>query len=328
MKKPKQQTVNLNDIDFEDKSYIFTFEPLISDMVHSIQAVGLIHPPLLEKRSDGMLRIISGLRRIIALKHLKQKKFPALVYIADNDKINKDLFLTNLHDNLATREINVIEKAFILHKLIFDLKISKKRTISDFLPLLGFGQNSEILDRYLPLTELPDYLKAALLEDTISIETAQILGNLPEAENAEIFLIFQKLNLGKNRQKELLRLLSDIQKVSSQPPLEILKKNGIQEILQSEKLTPPVKTQRIIGELRKIRYPIYSKIEDKFLDLKKELKLPPAVRLSPPPYFEGRKFTLEFTFSSQKEFDQIVTLLEKIKSGKKIKPLEKLTEND
>ncbi|OQX85478.1 hypothetical protein B6D60_07735 [candidate division KSB1 bacterium 4484_87] len=328
MKKPKLQTININDIDFEDKSYVFTFEPLISDMVHSIQAVGLINPPWLEKRSDGKFRIVSGFKRIIALKHLSQKKFSALVHSAGDDKINEELFLVNLHDNIATREINVIEKALILRKLIFDLKINKKRVINDYLPLLGFGKNPEILKRYLPLAELPDYLKAALLDDTISIETANLLAELPETESAEIFSIFQNLKLGRNRQKELLRLLQEIQHVSSHSPLEILGAREIQQILENEKLTPPIKTQRLITEIKKIRYPFFSKIEQKFLDLKKGLKLPPSIRIIPPPYFEGKKFTIEFTFSSQKEFNQAISLLNKLKSENKIKPLEKLTKND
>ncbi len=328
MKKPNLKPVNLADIDFEDKSYIFTFEPLISDMVHSIQSVGLINPPILEQRKDGKFRIVSGLKRIIALKHLKQKKFEAKVFISKDDRIDKDLFFLNLHENIATRDINVVEKAIVLKKLSHELKINKKKIIEHFLPLLRLGKNPELLERYLLLADFPDFLKAALLEETMSLETAQMLNNLSQDEQSALFSLFQELKIGKNRQKEILRLLNEIKHITDREPLEILHSDKVQDIIKNEKLTPPVKVERLVTFLKKLRYPRYSKTEEKFLSLKKELKLPPTIRLSPPPFFEGRKFRLEFTFSSQKEFNHILTTLMKIKEKNELKPLEDLYQDD
>ena len=103
MKKTLRQ-VNYHDIDLSDRRYVFTFEPLISPMTQSIKTIGLINPPVLARKSEQPpYRIVSGLKRILALIHLKIDTFPAHIIEETSDGPDVDLFMLNFYENISTR---------------------------------------------------------------------------------------------------------------------------------------------------------------------------------------------------------------------------------
>ncbi len=324
MEQPEIKHVSIDQINLADRTYVFTYEPLISYMVTSIKRIGLLNPPILELTGNGNFRIVAGLKRIIALKHLRINEFQAIVHTSQNDKPCFDLFLLNLFDNLGTRNLNLIEKAFIIHQLIHQFRLLKEQVASDFLPLLQLGSNPKIIERYLPLIQLEDCIKISIIEETMSVETALDLLNLPEEARIALFNLFQQLKFGKNRQREFIHLLNDISKLTDMSIINILQKKEVQDILNNQQLTPPVKINRLKDFLKKLRYPEYTRIEQEFANIKKELKLPPNISLHPPAFFEGNKYTMELKFTSQREFKQLVGLLNDIIKKNKIKKIESL----
>lgn len=324
MNKPEYESVLINQIDLDDQSYIFTFEPLLSPIINSIKKIGLVHPPILEQISENSYRIVSGLKRIIALKHLKTDRFSAQIYQSTSPAPTFYLFLVNIHENLATRELNEIEKSIILYKLIHLFEIPEDKVISDFLPLLNSRANKAMLDRYLKLVHLEDNIRIAIAEDIISIDNALALLEMSRIERQSVFDLFQQLHLGKNNQKELWRLLCEISKISGQTVDQILNDKGIQDILSNKKITSPRKIEHIKDVLKRIRYPHFSKVESDFQNLKKNLKLPPSIILHPPAFFEAEKYTIEFSFKNQAEFKEQIEILASISEGNKLANLEKL----
>ena len=116
MKKSELTQINIDKIDLIDRTYVFTFEPLMSQMVQSISHIGLLNPPILVQIPDKpTYRIISGLKRILALIHLQKKSLTAYVYKGLPDKPNLELFLLNFYENISIRELNPIEKSYILN---------------------------------------------------------------------------------------------------------------------------------------------------------------------------------------------------------------------
>ena len=71
MNKSDQMTIPIDQIDFDDQTYVFTYESNLSPIISSIEKVGLINPTILEQRLDKNYRIVSGIKRILALQHLK-----------------------------------------------------------------------------------------------------------------------------------------------------------------------------------------------------------------------------------------------------------------
>ena len=318
-------TLNVNDIDFTDKSYIFTFEPLMSQMVQSIKNIGLINMPILAQKSNKpSYRIISGLKRILALIHLRNTNFTAYVFPDENSQPNIDLFLMNFYENLSIRVLNPVEKSIIINKLLFSFNIPKKDVLNKYLPLMGLGSNNKVLDMYINLNKLEDNFKIAVVENFMSTEAAVQLLNYSKDERQAIYELCTQLKLGKNRQKEFVRLVNDISHIVNKPIDEVINQRLIQRILTSEKYTLSQKISKIREFFRKMRFPIYSEAEEKFNKISKELKLPPHIVLRHSPYFESDKYTMEINFKNKKEFQKSQKILIKIAEENKLDKLESL----
>ncbi|MDW7681577.1 MAG: ParB/RepB/Spo0J family partition protein, partial [bacterium] len=269
MTKFEIQQVNLQDIELSDRCYIFTFEPLIANMVASLRHIGLQNPPLLQALPDQRLRIVSGLRRIIALKHLQISRFPATVALPPTEKASEQLFLINLHENLATRRLNLIEKATIIHKLISDFNYSRELVAEQILAQLKLGSNPKMIDRMLPLINLEDRLKIAIIEESLSVDSALDLIALPEEERAYLVKLFLRFKFGKNKQREFLQLIKDVSAASEQPISSILSRAEFQDILNNKTLTAPVIISRLKQQLLEWRYPQFSQVQANFERIKR-----------------------------------------------------------
>ena len=63
---------------------------------------------------------------------------------------------------------------------------------------------------------------------------------------------------------------------------------------------------------------------EKFDRLKKNLKLPPRISFTEPPFFEGNQFSMKLLFRNQSEFDEMIRILNRISEEKRLKELETL----
>ncbi|MBD3289461.1 hypothetical protein GF337_11715, partial [candidate division KSB1 bacterium] len=96
----KKESISLKSIDLSDRTYVFTFEPIISQMVRSVKEIGLINPPILEQISEQpAYRIVSGFKRILALKHLQKETAEAYIFKSADKKPSLELFLMNFYEN-------------------------------------------------------------------------------------------------------------------------------------------------------------------------------------------------------------------------------------
>jgi hypothetical protein len=77
-------------------------------------------------------------------------------------------------------------------------------------------------------------------------------------------------------------------------------------------------TSRILGaekpeeELHRIRMPGLTQLEERFKDISSRLVRGTGVKLTAPPYFEGGRFTLTFSFAGKDELKRKIRVLEKI----------------
>lgn len=322
----QQADVLIEQIDLDDRSYIFTYDPHLAPLITSIKQIGVINAPVLEQKSESRYRIVTGFKRILALKQLKETKFQASIYRSETGAPDYRIFLFTLYENLGTRALNGIEKANILFKLVHRFHISKNAIIKEFLPLLELGENPLVIDRYLKLVELEDYLKLSILEDMVSIDMALMLHSLSPAERHAMVQLFQELKLGKNQQKELFRLLQDLSASSGQAVAAILSADVISTILADKRLTSAQKSSRIKEHLLKLRYPYFSRAEETFGDLKRALKLPPSVSFQPPPFFEGTDYRIDFRFKNANDFDKILKILNAIAEQHQLEKLDRLVD--
>ncbi len=316
--------VNISQIDIDDRSYVFSFEAPLSQLILSIKKVGMLHPPILEWTSEHRYRIVSGLRRILAALHLKMNEVRAEVYETHHSQPCLELFLISFYENLGTRKLNEIEKALVIWKLINLFHVSNDEVISHYLPLMDLGSSQIVLQRYLRLVQLEDYLRSAIVEDLISSETAIAMLNLSPQERLVIFNLFQDTKAGKNNQKELLQLMQQLSVIKNQSIDQLLEFLTINPILTNTRLTAAQKLDKVKQVLKEARYPKFTELANRFQQLKKELKLPSNIILRAPAFFEGSEYSIEIRFNNQKEFNESAKIIAKLADESKLIGLEKI----
>ncbi|MEE4312533.1 MAG: ParB N-terminal domain-containing protein [candidate division KSB1 bacterium] len=317
--------VVIHDIDLADRTYVFTFEPYLTMMIESIKKTGLLHPPVLALKSNKpVYRIISGLKRILALAHLKVTTVEAVVVDEVDADPDLDRFLMNFYDNVSTRDINPIEKSFVLNILKDRFNLDDKTILDQFCPMLGLGSNPKVLDNYLPLCQMEDNLKIAVVEEFISPEMCAGLSRYSSKDRCAFLSLFYALRLGKNRQKEFIRLITDISMIEDKEMSEVIGQEKVQLILGDEGRNLNARLIGVKDILRQQRYPKFMDAETKFNQLKKELKLPPQISVNPPPFFESDKYSIRFEFKDQTEFDNVMKILGRISEGGRLKKLDTL----
>lgn len=305
----RYKIVPLTDIDLFDDRYRITFQPQLEGLRTSIKEIGILHPPLLEQ--GIRYRIISGYKRILVAEELGIREIKAHIYHQGEQQPHV-LFLLNLYENLGTRPLNHVEKAIAIHKLTNLCQVATEEVLRNFLPLLGLGSNPKVLEMYLSLIKLEPQVQRLVADEVISVELAHRLAQLSPSERLRYCDLISQLRLGRNRQRQFLEWLDDLKRLQGKSIDSILRDPEIKEILDDEKTSPPEKTDRIQRVLRQRRYPRFTEVEERFLRLRKAMRLPPNVSFNPPPYFEGRRYRLEFTFEDGQEFSRTVEVLKRV----------------
>lgn len=114
----------------------------LEELAASIREIGIIQPLTLRRLDNGKYQIISGERRYRAAKMAKLDSVPAYLRTANDSELTEMALI----ENIQREDLNAIEIALTLHKLIdqyhltqerLSERIGKKRTtITNFLRLL------------------------------------------------------------------------------------------------------------------------------------------------------------------------------------------------
>lgn len=318
-----QAQINPADIDIHDRRYSFTHNNVSDVLKNSIKTIGIIHPIILEKLHDHRYRIVSGSRRVHVAMSLGLKEIPARIF-SQNEKSPFQLFLLNLYENLTVRLLNPIENARILYKLMAEFEMPKFTILETYLPLLQLGKNPKVLETYLKFNDLEDYIQQAVVDDFIGIEMAIKMLDFSQEDRLTFFMLAKRLQLGKNRQRELLNLLLDLSKRDDLSFSQIIDTESIQEILSNDSIATPIKAERVRHILHTRRYPRFSEVEREFNDIVKRMRLPRSMSLTPFAYFEQSRYTLKFEFADQKDFEHKLDFLQKLIESGYFKQLDKL----
>src|SRR4051812_45919519 len=92
----------------------------LEELAASIQAVGLIHPPIVRPLEDGSYELVAGERRFRASQLAGLKKIPVIV----RDSTTIASAQAALIENMQRVDLNALEVAKALHKLIEEFGFS------------------------------------------------------------------------------------------------------------------------------------------------------------------------------------------------------------
>jgi hypothetical protein len=291
-------------IDWADTAYRMTYHRPIETLIRSIATIGLRQIPVLQEKEAGRYCIVTGYRRLQALKKINPD--PVTCIIADPEIEPQDLFLLNFHENLD-RGFNVVELSWVVKKMSFWW--DEKELIDRYLPLLQLPPRKESIVRQLRVNEISPVFLPALIQGRLFPETVDtIIRDFSSIAHC-LLSLFIFLHWGFQKQKEFLSDLKTLGRRFREKPEKILFASPIMTLLQRFQWTPQQKGEALRKWFRRSLFPILTETEKRFEATISALPLDPQTRIHPPPFFEGGQYGLEVRFSNP---DELKTALEKI----------------
>lgn len=152
----------------------------------TIKSVGIIHPPLVQKKGEGAYELIAGERRLRAAKLAGLKKIPVLIQSAEKGSSS----LPALIENIQRVNLNPIEFARALKKLMDE----KNMTHEELGERIGIKRTS--LSNQLRLLNLPEVIQRALIHNQITFGHAKVILSLETvSQQTSLFQIIVRSKL-------------------------------------------------------------------------------------------------------------------------------------
>lgn len=297
----------------------------IDHLIRSVGKAGILSPLHVQKTGSDSFRIVIGFRRYLSCRTLGVENIPCFVREQEDELA---LFVEAIEDNLSTRELHLLEKAHVLLKLRHVFKLNDQALMEDFLPLLEIRADRFHLERYLGLARLSESLQRSLLEP-LEPDIALKLSKWKDQEQDFFLGMISRFQLGKNKQKQLFTLLDELRALSMQagsiPGAENLERIwhecGAADVERDLNLSPSERFSRVVEGLRRLRFPRLTEYEHRYEDLKAALKIPPQIHFQGPPYFEGNRIDVRFSFADPGEMLEWAQKLEDMAQTDELKEM-------
>ncbi len=144
-------------------------EAALEELAASIRATGILQP-ILVRRDGAAFRIVAGERRWRAAQRAGLKVIPALV----KEATEKQAFELALVENLQREDLNPIEEAEGYRRLIDEHRLTQEACAE------RVGKDRSVVANALRLLKLPEEIKGALVEGSLSMGHARALLGLAD----------------------------------------------------------------------------------------------------------------------------------------------------
>ena len=292
-------------IDEEDTTYRISSPGDIQKLASSLQAIGLINPPILEQ-VKAKCRIVCGFKRIQAARLLNWAAVPARVLPPQSSP--RKCTQIAVADNSVTRNLDIVEQARALKLLerFFD----GEEALIEAGQKINLPLNRAMIEKLRLVNEMKPVLQDGLVTGTISLPIAIRLHHWQDYPAMEVTgRLMNALNMSLNRQREMLDWFEGILSREKTTLHEIFESLDIERILRDEDMDRRMKIDVIRAVLKKRRYPAIVARENHYHELVKKLSVPGGCQLTHPPFFEGNVYSVKIDFRTHAE---LVELLEKM----------------
>lgn len=145
---------------------------------------------------------------------------------------------------------------------------------------------------------LPVELKRPVSVGTVDLKTAERWSEFPQAARA---VVDRTEGLTFSNRRRLFTML-----------WEIAQRDGLSDAALAARAESLLASVDPLAEVHHLRYPRLSSLQETFEEITKRSLSGSGVRLSPPPYFEGSRFTVEFSFRSGEELTRRISALSRL----------------
>jgi hypothetical protein len=289
----RRTRIKLDSLDLTPGPYAMSFGFCLNPLCESIKAVGLVNPPCIGKDEEGRIEIICGYRRLLALKQMGWPEV-SCEDLSSALPSPQERLVFALHENLASRAFNPIEKAMILRRL--NLLYPKQALLKRFMPLLSLPSHEATLQFYVDLGGMSRNFMEAVAGGRLSLNAARALMARNQECAEGVLQFISKITLNFNQQIQFFDLMTDISAAEGKGFRRILAEKPLQTILGNSDLNKPQKAKKILEHLKARRQPRWSAAERQFRQKIERLALPEGVKIDHPPYFEAPGYRLEVHF--------------------------------
>ncbi|MBN2145288.1 MAG: ParB N-terminal domain-containing protein [Candidatus Aureabacteria bacterium] len=307
------QTISLDQIDWDDISYRMSYFRDFKSLRRSILASGILNPPLVQEKQSGRYCIVCGYGR---LKTLKEQPIPsAQVWTVSQHVPNQVLFDVAFFENLSTRTFHLIETAHIV-RLIELYFSTDAEALSNRFYALELGSHAQGIEWLHDILLFSEPVQQAFARECISLDVLDLFKKIPDEEQMLLLHAMTSLKMGKNHQKEMVRLIEDILNRENQTLKELFALPEVKNTMDNIVLTRTQKTDQLLEQLKERRYPVFCAHHKKSTDLIHSLKLPASIQLQQDRYYEDDEYRLKFTFRSMQDFTKMLQTLQKLKKNR------------
>lgn len=303
------QYIQTNQINASDDSFRITFAPQLDDLKNSIKTVGVINPITLRHTSEGTYQVVTGFKRLLACQELNRQTIPALIY-EPHDLSPMQAFLYNLHDNIFTRQLNIVEKYNICSKLIKVYAVTEEDIVRNYLPLFGEEPSYKILHQFLALEQLIEPMKVLAIEKDIALSSANRIAEFTPSTQSSLLDVLKHVNPSTNKLNELLTLIREIAARDGTSVEDILQRYQLLTMVADPTVAAPEKVAALRQTLRSVRLPHLTERQKELTSLIQNLQLPQTAKLIADPYFEDPRLKLEYQFSNPAELTSLVSKIQ------------------
>ena len=284
-------TAGLNRVDFSDTTYRVSTGSAPSAMHESIRRLGVLVPPLVRATGDR-ITIISGFKRLDVCRRLGVPSLPVRWMSPAAGKL--DCARCAIVENALQRPLNALEQARGIALLV--AAVPGEKDLAAEAAAVGLPSSPDIIAKLLRVGRLPAGVKAMLSGDAIGLSMALALGRLEPEFAVSLAEIFGRFRIGRNRQREILEMITEIAARDDRSPSDLLACEQIRKILSDEHLERPLRARLFRDWLYKERYPQLAAAEAAFAEHRKRLKLGNGIQLLPPTSFESDQYTFTIQF--------------------------------
>ena len=181
----------------------------ITELARSIKNEGLQNPPMVQKESKNSYLLMSGQRRLAALKRLGAKKIPVLL-LTQNTKYD-------LEDAKAASVIENLHRNKMSTKDMTNACVFLTQSVGKAKAAQSLGISQQTLRKYLGFAAVPDVLKNYVPKDLSRDDVTKLYQIIPNVSKA-VKIAEKIISLDQNIRKQYLRVLAKNPK-SSHPKL-------------------------------------------------------------------------------------------------------------
>ncbi|MDH3341395.1 MAG: ParB/RepB/Spo0J family partition protein [Nitrosopumilus sp.] len=171
----------------------------ITELARSIKNEGLQNPPMVQKESKDSYLLMSGQRRLAALKRLRAKKIPVLLLTQSTKYDLEDAKAASVIENLHRNKMSVKDVAAA--SVFLTESVGKNKAAQS----LGISQQT--LRKYLGFAAVPDKLKEYVPNEMSRDDATRLHQTIPNISKA-VQIAERVIPLDQRLRKQYLRALA------------------------------------------------------------------------------------------------------------------------